>query len=69
MAWSVGNAWVEPGGNAIVITKQASGPAKIDQVMAAFNAIALVCLNPDEMTEPRILFCVKNVLQRLLHSV
>ena len=42
MSWAVGNARVEPKGNAIMITKQASGSAKIDPPMAAFNAIALM---------------------------
>ena len=42
MAWAVGNARVEPKGNAILVTKQASGSAKIDPLMAAFNAIALM---------------------------
>jgi phage terminase large subunit-like protein len=46
MAWCVGNAKVEPRGNAIVITKQASGTAKIDPVMAALNAIFLLSMNP-----------------------
>ena len=46
MAWAVSNARVEPKGNAIVITKQASGTEKIDPLMAAFNAIALMSTNP-----------------------
>jgi len=47
MAWCVGNAKVEPRGNAIVITKQASGTGKIDPLMATFNAVTLLSLNPE----------------------
>src|SRR6185369_1217273 len=46
MPWCVGNARVEPKGNSILITKQASGSAKIDPLMAMFNAVSLMALNP-----------------------
>jgi phage terminase large subunit-like protein len=47
MAWCVGNAKVEPKGNAILITKQASGTGKIDPLMAGLSAVALMAMNPE----------------------
>jgi len=46
MAWSVGNARVVQVGNAITINKQVSGTAKIDPLMATFDAASLMALNP-----------------------
>ena len=46
MAWSISNAKTEMKGNALSITKQTSGSGKIDPLMALFNAVALMALNP-----------------------
>ena len=46
IAWAVSNARVERKRNAITIAKQASGTAKIDPLMAAFNAVAWRSANP-----------------------
>lgn len=46
MAWSVSNARTVAQGNAISITKQVSGTAKIDPLMALFDAVSLMALNP-----------------------
>ena len=56
MAWCVGNAKVEPRANSILITKQASGSAKIDPLMAMFNAVTLMALNPDAATKKYQMF-------------
>lgn len=46
LAYAVESAVVEPKGNSILITKQASGAGKIDPLMAVFNAVSLLALNP-----------------------
>ncbi|HFO1196974.1 TPA: terminase large subunit [Pseudomonas aeruginosa] len=56
MAWCVGNARVEPRANSILITKQASGSAKIDPLMALFNAVTLMALNPPAATKKYQIF-------------
>lgn len=58
MTWCVGNAKVEPRANSIMITKQASGSAKIDPLMAMFNAVTLMALNPPAATKKYSMFFV-----------
>lgn len=56
MRWSVSNAKLEHRANSILITKQASGSAKIDTVMAMLNAAYLMALNPDAEGEKYQMF-------------
>jgi len=47
MDWAVGNLKIEPTATAIRATKQNAGDAKIDPVMALFDAVVPMMLNPE----------------------
>ena len=60
MAWCCGTAQGEPRGNSILITKQASGSAKIDPLMATFNAVTLLSLNPEGRGNDDFMDAIRN---------
>lgn len=51
MEWCVGNIKIEPTATAIRATKQNAGDAKIDPVMALFDAVTVMALNPQVTTQ------------------
>lgn len=55
MAWCVSNARIEPRANSVLITKAASGVAKIDPLMALLNAVTLMAMQPQAQSAPQII--------------
>lgn len=56
MAWAVGNIKIEPTATAVRATKQNAGDAKIDPVMAMFNAVTLMSTSPAKAPEYQMTF-------------
>ena len=58
MNWCVGNAKGVYQGNAMTIRKQESGKAKIDPLIAMFNGVALMSMNPEPASSKISVFFV-----------
>lgn len=58
MNWVVGNARTVQVGSAIAINKQTSGTAKIDPLMATFDAASLMALNPNAAAARKLVLAV-----------
>lgn len=54
MDWCVGNAKEEQGRQSVMINKYANGAAKIDPLMAGFNATKLLEVNPEAGSGPSV---------------
>lgn len=53
MTWCVSNLKIEPTATAIRATKQNAGDAKIDPVMALFDAVTVMSRNPEPKRKPK----------------
>lgn len=64
MTWCAGNARAVVKGNGMMISKQESGVGKIDPLIATFNAVALMSMNPEsnqgQMTDEQFLHALTN---------
>lgn len=62
MNWNVGNARVTQSGNAIQVTKQNAGSAKIDSLMALFDAVTIIATNPPSQSSEGIDYFLSNYI-------